>query len=411
MKKLSLLLLVLLLATGMARGATEKKVFDAVVAQDGTGDYACIQDAIDAVPDSMVTPYLIYIKAGRYHEHLFIPGSKPHVHLIGQRSDLVTVFDDRVSGGPNACPVDVSATLVVHATDVYLENITFENSWGTRHNDGPQALALYTKADRAVVSRCRLLSYQDTYRTANTLNHRNYVNRCFIEGAVDFLYGQGNVYFDHCTLNIVRPSGGWIVAPKHDEGTRWGYVLKNTTVTAPGNPSETQIWLGRPWLHSPKAVFIDTRAEVTIPAEGWYDHMGTLPTVFADYNTTDATGKPINLSRRIDRYYKITEQKDTVWGTAKNRLTPEEASAYTIKNVLSGEDSWNPEAVCRPLAKPEVTRKGKRLTWKTVENARGYVVSNGDKVVLITTGCKADVPDAKAEYTVESFSANGTPSL
>lgn len=403
-------MLMLLFFASAACGAAANRVFDAVVAQDGTGDYACIQDAIDAAPDSLSTPYLIYIKAGRYHEHLFIPAGKPYVHLVGQSAGSVTVFDDRVSGGPNSCPVDVSATLVVHATDVYLENITFENSWGTRHNDGPQALALYTKADRAVISRCRMLSYQDTYRTANTLNHRNYVNRCFIEGAVDFLYGQGNVYFDHCTLNIVRPSGGWIVAPKHDEGTRWGYVLRNTTITAPGNPRETQVWLGRPWLHSPKAVFIDTRSEVTIPEKGWFDHMGTLPSVFADYNTTDASGKPLDLSSRIDRYYKITEQKDTIWGTAKNRLTPEEASAYTIRNVLSGDDSWNPEAVCRRPAAPKATQKGRKISWQPVEDVRGYVVLSGDKVVAITTECTATLPGGTAGYTVQSISKNGTPS-
>lgn len=109
-----------------------------------------------------------------------------------------------------------------------------------------------------------MLSFQDTYRTANDVNARNYVLDCYIEGAVDFLYGQGNVFFDRCTLCIMAKQGGWIVAPKHAEGTTWGYVLSGTTITAPGNPAETTVWLGRPWLHSPMAVFINTRSFVTL---------------------------------------------------------------------------------------------------------------------------------------------------
>ena len=62
----------------------DDKVFHCIVAQDGTGSFATIQDAIDAAPDSSATPYIIYIKAGHYHEHLYIPASKPNLHLVGQ---------------------------------------------------------------------------------------------------------------------------------------------------------------------------------------------------------------------------------------------------------------------------------------------------------------------------------------
>ena len=408
MKRLTVILMSLLGAGMMAFGAGESdKVFDCVVAQDGTGDYATLQDAVDAAPDSLRTPYIIYIKAGHYHEHVYIPASKPFLHLIGQDSRLVRISDDRVSGGPNASPVDVAATVVVHATDTYFENITFENSRGTKHNGGPQALALYTKMDRNVVNRCRMLSFQDTYRTANELNGRNYVKDCFIEGGVDFLYGQGNVFFDRCTLNIVQKKGGWIVAPKHFEGTTWGYVLKSTTITAPGNPKETEVWLGRPWLHGPKAVFIDTKAEVTIPEKGWFDHMGTLPLVFADYNTTDAEGNKLDLSKRIDTYYKITEQKDTIWGKAQNRLTDAEAARYTVKNVLSGSDNWDPEQLCQGIQAPEVIWRGKKMTWKPVDGARGYVVRRGDKVVATTTACTYRPKEKAGDYHVQSVSQNG----
>lgn len=408
---LSILLILSVPFAGKAENAIARqegdKVFDCIVTQDGTGDYATIQDAIDAAPENLSSPYLIYIGRGHYHEHLDIPENKPFIRLIGQGRDVVRVSDDRVSGGPNASPVTVAATLVTKAKDIYLEGITFENSWGTRHNDGPQALALYTMRDRTIVNDCALLSYQDTYRTANVPNERNYVKDCFIEGAVDFLYGQGNVYFDHCTLNIVRKSGGWIVAPKHEEGTTYGYVLKNTTITAPGNPKETTIWLGRPWLHAPKAVFIDTKAEVTIPPEGWYDHMGTLPAVFADYNTVDGNGKKVDLSKRISRYYKLNENKDTIWGTAKNHLTDAEAAEYTLKNVLGGSDNWNPEDVCKTLPSPKWKLRGGKLTWSPVPGARGYIVLLDGKVVAITSACSVETSAKNGSFSVQTVSPSG----
>lgn len=411
MKRNILLIVTVFMLHASIIGISAKNVFDAVVAQDGTGNFSNIQDAIDAAPENSNVPYLIFIKAGRYHEHVLIPENKPYIHLIGQDKKLVRVFDDRVSGGKNASPVDVAATMVVHAPNVYIEGITLENSWGTRHNGGPQALALYTKKDRIVVNNCGMLSYQDTYRTADGLNERNYVKDCFIEGAVDFIYGQGNVFFDNCTLNITRKQGGYIVAPKHGVGTTWGYVLKNTTITAPENPKDTKVWLGRPWKNAPKAVFIDTRAEVTIPEKGWCDHMGALPEIFADYNTVDSEGNAVDLSKRIDRYYKLTENRDTLWGKAKNNITASEIVKYTVGNVMVGDDGWNPEELCRRPAAPKVMRRGTKLAWKPVENALGYIVINDDKVVGITTNCQFQVAVRTGAYDVKAVSANGTTSM
>ncbi len=409
MKHLRLFTVFFLLGLGLTARA-QTPVFDCVVAQDGTGHYANLQDAIDAAPAHSRNPYIIFVKRGRYHEHVFIPEDKSGLRIIGQGRDVVRIFDDRVSGGRNASPVDVAATVVCHAPDVYFEGITFENSWGTRMKDGPQALALYTKNDRIVVNRCAMLSYQDTYRTAEVVNGRNYVRDCFIEGAVDFIYGQGNVYFDSCTLNIVRKEGGFIVATKHEEGTRWGYVFRNATITAPGHAADTQVWLGRPWLHKPMAVFIDTRAEVTIPPEGWYDHMSTLPKVYADYGTTDGNGRPLDLSRRISRYYKV-EGTDTLWGDCKSRLTDAEAATYTIDNVLGGDDGWQPQQLCMALLAPRVTVKGRTLVWAPVRGARGYVVEHRGRVVAVTADCRFSLPADTTGYCVRTVSPNGSLSM
>ncbi|MBR0037090.1 MAG: hypothetical protein IJP70_05560 [Bacteroidales bacterium] len=354
------------------------KVYDAVVAADGSGDYTSVQAAIDAVPDGNGQPYLILVKAGTYREHVLIPKGKNHICLVGEGAERVAISDSQVSGGPQAVPVDQGATVVVHANDITFEGISFVNAHGVENQSGPQALALYAKGDRIALNRCAIKSYQDTYRTSNKENGRNYVTRSLILGAVDFIYGNGNAWIEDCTIQVNRKSGGWIVAPKHSPKTRWGYVFSNCTLTADGIPSETSILLGRPWNYEPKTVFLNTRSEITIPAEGWCPHMGGLPQVFAEYNTMDAQGRPLDLSKRIDRYWKLDQKNDTVWCTAKKMLTEEEAAQYTLEAVMGGDDHWQPELLFAPADQPigyaifkegRLTSVVRKLSWRYRKSA------------------------------------------
>lgn len=71
------------------------KVYHSVVAVDGSGDYTSVQAAIDAMPENNLNQYLIYIKAGTYKEHVFIPLNKGHLSLIGEGSDRVIITDNK----------------------------------------------------------------------------------------------------------------------------------------------------------------------------------------------------------------------------------------------------------------------------------------------------------------------------
>lgn len=366
MKQLLLFLTWCIASTAFA----QKGVYNAIVAADGSGDYTTVQAAIDAVHEDNLSQYLIYIKAGTYNEHVYIPLNKSRLSIIGEGADKVFISDNKKSGGPGAIPVDKAATVVVHANDITFQGISFVNSHGVEAQAGPQALALYAKGDRIAFDHCAMLSYQDTYRTSEADNGRNYVSNSLIMGGVDFIYGSGNAWFEQCTIKINRKSDGWIVAPKHRPTTRWGYVFNHCTLTADGNPKETTIWLGRPWHHQPQTVFLHTRSEITIPAEGWFSHMAGLPSVFAEYNTMDADGKPLDLSKRITRYYRIDEKKDTIWSTAKNILTEKEAAQYTVFSVMGGDDHWDPVRIFLPAKQPI-----------------GYVKVNGRRLPVNKYGC------------------------
>lgn len=380
----------------MERKQPAARLYDAVVAQDGTGDYTTIQAAIDAAPANRTQPWLIFIKKGVYKGHHDIPVNKPYLYLIGQGRNQVSISDDRLSGVGNDYKVNDGATLTANSDNLYFEGINFVNSYGVEKNDGPQALALYTIGDRIVLNKVGLLSYQDTWLTTTRPNNRHYIKDSWIEGAVDFIYGQGNVYLDQDTINIVRKSGGWIVAPNHSKETTWGYVFMNNVITAPGNPAETTVWLGRPWHDTPITLFINTRSYVTIPAAGWYPTMGGLPKLWAEYNTMDGNGNPVDLSHRItDYYYTDSQTGQKVTGKSEKAvLSAEEAARYTVKNVLSGSDAWQPTLLCEACEAPVVKKINATLEWEKVPYAISYVVTAGDEVIGFTEKTSFEVPVA-----------------
>jgi hypothetical protein len=391
-------------ATSKEKGG---QVFHAVVAQDGTGDYLTVQAAIDAAPVGRTEPWRIYIKEGTYKEHVDIPESKPYLSLIGEGRHKTQISCDRLCGGPTGVKVDEGATVTARSSNLFFEGINFVNSYGHEQKDGPQALALFTQGDRVVLSRCGLLSFQDTWLTPFRLpNLRNYAVNCFIEGAVDFIYGQGNVFFDSDTLFIMRKKGGYIVAPNHHPDTEWGYVFRDNVITAPGDAIETQVFLGRPWHAQPKVAFINTKAEVTVYPEGWRNHMGGLPTLFAEYGTTDWQGHRLDLSHRCSRYWVENEQKDTIWCTSKAVITADEAALYTVENVLSGTDGWQPRQVMTSCPQPVVGTAGKYLIWQPVADAVGYVVTVNGQTKRFTTDCRTPY-NKKNTYRVQSVSRWG----
>lgn len=398
--------------TTMERTQPVARLYDAIVAADGSGDYLTVQDAIDAAPAGRAIPWLIFIKNGEYKGHVDVPKNKPYLHFIGQERDKVIITDDKLCGGDNALHVSVGATVVVNANDCYFDNLTLENSWGHDKQAGPQALALNTTGDRTVFKNVAMLSYQDTWITPSTSNYRVYAKDCFIEGAVDFIYNSGNIYIDNTTLYINRKSGGYIVAPSHGADVEWGYVFMNCRITAPGVPSETDVWLGRPWHNSPKTVFINTIAEVTIPAKGWYPTMGGLPVLWADYNTMDGNGNPVDLSQREDTYYYIenkgTADEKKVYGKAKNYLTAEEAAQYTVKNVLGGKDNWQPAIITESCAAPVATLSADKsiISWEAVPYAICYVIVKNGTEVSFTTETSISA-EAGATYMVYAANEQG----
>ena len=340
--------------------------FDAVV---GEGEqYATVQAAVDAAPAGDA-PYYIFIKKGEYHEHVAI--TRSNVHLVGQDRSNTIIWDNKANDDDGG--VDKAATINVTGSDVSFDNLTIRNP-----RTDKQAVAIYTNGDRNCITSCNLEGYQDTYRTANKDRYRNLVRSSKISGRTDFIYGTGEVFFDNCELNIVA-SGGWIVAPAQEGAAKYGYVFRNAVITAK-EPGLTT-YLGRPWKEKPIVSFINTRLaeSVSIYEAGWSD-MGGLPVQMAEYNTVDANGNAVDLSKR-----KTSFSASGSSCTSKAIIGKVEADSYQLDYMLRGTDSWDADWQAFILPAPAVYVNETTVSWKDLTGYASLYLVTVDGVATITS--------------------------
>ncbi|HEV8591318.1 MAG TPA: pectinesterase family protein, partial [Pyrinomonadaceae bacterium] len=252
------LLTILFLLLTLAGFSQPAKKSDLVVATDGSGDVKTVQDAVDRVPENNTTRFVIRIKPGTYKQQIRIPANKPYISFIGESAEkTILTFD---LSNKAASSTSASYSVYIGGHDFYSENITFENSFGT----GSQAVAVLAEADRIVFKNCRFLGSQDTLYAKNG---RQFYENCYIEGAVDFIFGQAAAVFDNCEI---RSKGdGYIAAPMRfaaDEPS--GFVFYRCRLTS-ANTKEG-VYLGRPWRDYGRTVFIETKMDSAIRPEGWH---------------------------------------------------------------------------------------------------------------------------------------------
>lgn len=68
---------------------------DAIVAQDGTGNFTNVTDAVLAAPDYSMRRYVIYIKRGTYRENVEIKKKKWNLMMIGDGMDATIISGNR----------------------------------------------------------------------------------------------------------------------------------------------------------------------------------------------------------------------------------------------------------------------------------------------------------------------------
>jgi PelA/Pel-15E family pectate lyase len=363
MKLSRLTTLILLIVFSAISAKTEiyaGKKADITVASDGSGTVKTVGEAIEKVPENNQKRFVIYIKKGIYKEQIRIPANKPYISFVGENAEttkLTFSLSNKDAGSTSA-----SYSVYIGGHDFYAENITFENSFG----QGSQAVAVLTEADRIVFKNCRFLGWQDTLYAKSG---RQFFENCYIEGHVDFIFGQAAAVFENCTIH--SKGDGYIAAPmRFSDAESSGFVFIKSKLT--GANTDKGVYLGRPWRAFGRTVFLNTEMDAHIRAEGWNNWGKTeneKTAYFAEYNSTGAGARA---------------ESRVKW---MRRLSKEEAQAFETENFLKGKDGWNPKRAddkwlektppdYKPVSWSEVFRQ-QPLWYQTDEAAR-----IADQVVL-----------------------------
>ena len=283
-----------------------------VVAQDGSGDFITIQDAINSVRDFTPVPRVIHIKKGIYYEKVEIPSWKCDITLKGDGPEETLIYYDDYAS-LRRMGTFRTYTLQIRGNRVTLENLTVENRAGRVG----QAVALHVEGDCVAVRNCRLLGNQDTLFTGNE-NSRQYYDRCYIEGTTDYIFGPATCWFDHCILH--SKSDSYITAASTPENHKNGYVFYKCNLTAA--EGVVNVYLGRPWRPYASVVFLECKMGRHIRPEGWHNWRNAENEKTARYAEYASIGEGANPESRVS------------WSL---QLDKDDVSLYIPESVLGGD--------------------------------------------------------------------------
>ena len=299
-------------------------------------DFTTIQAAVNAAPEEGA---VIRIRAGVYREVVHV--DKPKIQLRGEGGDWTKVVLVYGNSAASTCGTRCSATLFVTGNDFFAGDMTIANDYSRTSDVPSQAVALSLRADRAVVRHVRLLGAQDTLYASSMgcmqaggecVTGRQYYSDCYIEGHVDFIFGDAKAVFENCEIrSIAHAEGGYLTAESNTRpGQDAGYVFNHCKITADKGAGD--VYLGRPWRDYSTVIFMNTDIEAPIMAAGWSEWKDApqprLPmATYAEFHSTGPGANP-----------KAREP-------LSKQLTAAEAKKYETKAYLAGADGWDPTAV------------------------------------------------------------------
>lgn len=292
-----------------------------VVAQDGTGNYKTVQEALNAVPSQNKNHFIIHIKKGIYKEVITVDATKNFITLIGEdaKNTIITFNNHAGTKAANGDTLNTwtSATAFIYGNDFHAENLTFENNAGF---SAGQAVAVRVEGNRSSFLHCRFIGNQDVLFLSGS-GVKQYFRECYIEGTTDFIFGASTAVFKDCLIHSKKNSH--VTAASTNSIIPFGFVFFNCKLTADSNV--TKVSLGRPWAPTASVTYINCWLGSHIIPEGWNNWKNPANEATARFSEYKSMGPGANPSQRVK------------WS---RQLNDEEVKRYSLKNILG---DWNPE--------------------------------------------------------------------
>ena len=409
--------------TTMDKPTVTKALYDFIVPDNGNFKEALIAAAKRTDTSKR---YRIFVRKGNHiipaNEANMVTGNdgksypdpktsfgSPNVSIIGEDMAETTVANtmpndlsqnpDAGAGG-QANPLEGIRTsgllyMTGGAKNTYFQDITLKTN--TPDATGRNVI-LVDGGDRTICKNVNLWAYQDTYVSDNS-RALNYFEGGIIRGRTDFICGSGDVFFNAVDI-IMCEKGGYIVAPR--DNVKYGYVFKDCTLKGEADDVNGNYYLGRPWTEAAETYFIDCKMEAIPYAAGWTNMSDGGCTRFAEYNSTSASGNPIDMSGRVTELGKGTINK------FNPILSASEAAEIGNMNNMFGD--WNPREFTEQAPNPtnvKLYQNDKTMVWDNNDYALLWAVCKNGKAVAFTTEPIYTVDDVTAEWSVRAANEMG----
>ncbi|EWY84732.1 hypothetical protein FOYG_12140 [Fusarium oxysporum NRRL 32931] len=273
------------------------------VGGEKSGSYSTLTDALKSLPKDS-TPQTIFIYAGTYEEQVPAINRPGPVTIIGYTesdpgkaytSNQVTITQAKGLSVAGTIPAGRSnadtATIATASTKIAFYNVKFVNS---DNLDG--ATPSYVTLAASIYGNdigfygCSFIGWQDTLLNGAT-NGYQYYESCYIEGAIDFIWGYSKAYFKGCTLAAKRAKSAITAQSRSSASAIGGYIFDQCLFTEASSATvdlQGQVYLGRPYSAYSLVVIKNSYLDSIIQPAGWKIWSTTDPRTdhitLAEYN-------------------------------------------------------------------------------------------------------------------------------
>ena len=257
--------------------------------------------------------------------------------------------------------INNTATLYLTGENIYLQDLTIQNALDYYRTNNGRAVALWSKCSKVICKNVRLLSYQDTYYS-NKIGGKHYFEDCEIHGTVDFICGDGSVYFLRnllfCEKRGSEGGGQDVLTASNADPNDAGYVFESCTVKS----ECPTVSLGRAWNNEPQVAFLNTifdysAGNFALLSTRWTPALmnpNAWP-AFSEYNTRNAAGELLTPESNVVRF--VDEKSGNTTRDIETVLSANVAASYTIDNAL-GEWGATAQADAKQAVVGEIEPNG-----------------------------------------------------
>lgn len=302
--------------------------------------------------------------------------SADNLSFIGESRKYVVIANNPKTEGSSSTP-----TLQFEKTQHnYMQDLTIRDEYPYEaSNFAGRATTLYDRGNYTILKNVSLESFQDTYYTGGMYG---YNEDCRFSGVVDFIYGHGDYWFQHCDIIVRNRNGNNITAANTNDTERWGYVFMDCTIDKEEGATlvaDGTFTLGRPWNGSPAVSWINTTMRVKPTNAGWQQMDTGFGKVLRlhEYNSMNPDGSPISLAGRSVAGMSPAD------GSYSAVMTAGQAAEYTLHNVLGGDTGYDPTEFTRQIGRlSNVYFDGHTLSWQENDSVlcyNVYYLGDGDE--------------------------------